>query len=384
LIELLVVITIIGTLMALLLPAVQSARESARRAQCNNNAYQLSRAMIEYEQGRKSFPGYLNFFGGASSATSSGIAQNGVNVSWVVPLLPFLGKNDVYNSLQTVVNNNTVGNWQHPTVAGLVCPSDLPDTLGMGSTTLGYVVNRGRNGWNSSPAVGVCFDQTLKTTAGAPIPVAQVGLDYLTSHDGSTNTLLLAEALLTPSGINPTLAPMAPPALYLQTPSGEDTASSGAVAPTSITPNGTQYYYRPTDPDMGTTGASSQNSCTWWCFSNGGQWENVSAAPTIAERTYAEMTLGFEWSSLGTGPTTNALRAGARVSDAINSRHAGTINAAFCDGHVAPLRGDMDIDVFKHLMTPYGVGYINLTGATTQTKVDHPMYLLDDSMVPSG
>ena len=80
--------------------------------------------------------------------------------------------------------------------------------------------------------------------------------------------------------------------------------------------------------------------------------------------TYAEMTLGFEWSSLGTGPQTNTLRTSPapQVGDQVNSRHAGIINAAFCDGHVATIRDDMPLDVFKHLMTPYGVGYVNLTG----------------------
>src|SRR5262249_20894071 len=56
LVELLVVIAIIGILVALLLPAIQAARESARRSQCTNNLRQLGIAALNYESAKKAFP----------------------------------------------------------------------------------------------------------------------------------------------------------------------------------------------------------------------------------------------------------------------------------------------------------------------------------------
>ena len=61
LVELLVVITIIGMLVALLLPAVQAVREQGRRTQCTNNLKQLGLAMISYDTSKGQLPGYLQF-----------------------------------------------------------------------------------------------------------------------------------------------------------------------------------------------------------------------------------------------------------------------------------------------------------------------------------
>ncbi len=84
LVELLVVIAIIGTLVALLLPAVQAAREAARRAQCVNNAKQLSLAVHNYESAFKEFPpGAINFFGG----------------NWALKILPYLEQGAVDQGL---------------------------------------------------------------------------------------------------------------------------------------------------------------------------------------------------------------------------------------------------------------------------------------------
>ena len=77
LVELLVVIAVIGILLALLLPAVQSARESGRKTACMSNAYQLGMAVNRYDQDKGKVPGWANSLGGR-------------DVSWPVMSLPTL------------------------------------------------------------------------------------------------------------------------------------------------------------------------------------------------------------------------------------------------------------------------------------------------------
>src|SRR5690349_21909154 len=76
LVELLVVIAIIGILVALLLPAIQAAREAARRTQCTNKMKQIGLAMLNYESARKQLPlAYTPYYaGGQSTGPCPGIA----------------------------------------------------------------------------------------------------------------------------------------------------------------------------------------------------------------------------------------------------------------------------------------------------------------------
>jgi prepilin-type N-terminal cleavage/methylation domain-containing protein len=125
LVELLVVIAIIGILVALLLPAIQAAREAARRNQCLNQFKQLLIALQNCHDTRKSLPlastaayqdGGVKF--GTLGVLSTGAAaydagQDGDGYSWVVQLLPFMEENVIWDKL-----NQTVGTGNNPTRLG--------------------------------------------------------------------------------------------------------------------------------------------------------------------------------------------------------------------------------------------------------------------------
>ncbi|MFI5457907.1 MAG: DUF1559 domain-containing protein [Isosphaerales bacterium] len=119
-IELLIVIAIIAILIALLLPAIQSSRETARRSQCANNLMQLGIALANYASTHSVFPpGVVNDKGPILNL------PRGYHHSWIVQILPFIGQDNVYRRIdfrQGVYepsNDTAVG----VGIATLMCPS---------------------------------------------------------------------------------------------------------------------------------------------------------------------------------------------------------------------------------------------------------------------
>ena len=97
LIELLVVISIIGVLISLLLPAVQSAREAARRAQCVNNLKQIGVALFNYESSVGAFPpGYID---SQNNPNNTPDLDMGTGWGWAAMSLPFLEQQPLYNAI---------------------------------------------------------------------------------------------------------------------------------------------------------------------------------------------------------------------------------------------------------------------------------------------
>lgn len=184
LVELLVVIAIIGLLVALLLPAVNAAREAARRTQCKNNIRQLGLATLNYESSFRTLP--------PSAKVDTSASTTGNNVSWGVHgrILPFVEESALYDKIDTEIA------WDFQTaIDGLripifQCPSDarageLRDPGGgkarLFSTTYGF--NMGT--W-------FVFDpRTRRGGDGAFYPNSNLRLARVA--DGTSKTLMVSE-----------------------------------------------------------------------------------------------------------------------------------------------------------------------------------------------
>ena len=202
LVELLVVIAIIGILVGLLLPAVQAAREAARRMQCSNNLKQIGLAMHNYHDTFKVFPpGCVD----SNPATNSpGDADNNNNgIGWATFLLPFIEQSPLHDQ----ISNETGGfarSWQDKNADGslgdaidsakviidaFVCPSDPMDGI-----------NTDRSSFGKSNYLAIAGRSAVQmNSSGAPAG-AKNGMFFENSKrrmrdvtDGTSNTMFVSE-----------------------------------------------------------------------------------------------------------------------------------------------------------------------------------------------
>jgi len=176
LIELLVVIAIIAVLVALLLPAVQQAREAARRTQCKNNLGQIGLAVMNYEMAHGVLPpGCVNQTGPIQST------PEGYHLSWIVQILPNIEQHSVYKAIDFKFGayDQSV-DVTRVSLPAFQCPSSPEDLSG--------------NGISFSSYAGCHHDQE------SPIDTDNNGVFFLNSAvrfkdviDGASNTLFVGE-----------------------------------------------------------------------------------------------------------------------------------------------------------------------------------------------
>lgn len=336
LVELLVVITIIGILMGLLIPAVQAARETARRNQCSTQINNLAKATIQEEMAKKQYPGWIQGFGAFSGGADPSDPEGGTATAhpkvggWAVILLPYLDAQPTYEiwtqDKYPVIGSNGYTANAAPNLAILQCPSSstIESTRGRNS----YISN---NGMSHIGVTNLTFEQSMgrangifNSKLGTPLGSAVRADDV---KDGLGNTVLFSENLqaqpwhhLLPGPESNTIAAV----------SAEDTAT---LVSRSRFAHGMVWHYR--DPkELG--GAPQPNT-----------EHRINGVPTTTDAIAA-----FGGSDLYGMQMPNSDMAAhiARPSSA----HNGGVNMAFADGGSRFVVQTIDYRVYQAIMTPRG------------------------------
>lgn len=305
LIELLVVIAIISVLIALLLPAVQSAREAARRIQCVNNLKQLGLGLQNYHDINLRFP-----MGAQGRDPTTGLYPlPNYRQPFVVTLMPYYEQTALYNSynfgqpLFESVANNTA---RLTKINVYSCPSDTPRVFAkqVGSAVQEFDVkgNYGVN-WGQGTFWNQGSDTAVPTARGWAPFYLSYGASLAEILDGSSNTLAMLEMLQSASP-NATLGN--PPDLDRRARIWNDDSATYQIS-TRLNPN---------------SGAPDYGRCVN---------DPVAKLPCINDTSDGR---GYYLAS--------------------RSRHPGGVNALFCDGSVHFLKNTISLPTYQALSTRAG------------------------------
>lgn len=203
LVELLVVITIIGILIALLLPAVQAAREAARRMQCANNLKQIGLALHSYHEAIGTFP--------PGCVMDQGCCNYPTGTNWAIAILPHLDNQNLFAKYDQNATNQDPVNQEvrEALVTAYVCPSETEGTIidKPDGPTPGLPYRRGSYRGSNGLSDGTCAFIQEGATTGYCTPDKRgvlhgIGKDSIFARaesiadisDGTSNTLMVGES----------------------------------------------------------------------------------------------------------------------------------------------------------------------------------------------
>ena len=308
LIELLVVIAIIGVLVALLLPAVQAAREAARRSQCTNHLKQIGLAVANYESAHGVIPPTCTY----------NVATVGNDFSMKAHLLPFMELPMVYNATNYSFAYNTAQN-APPTstrVAIFLCPSDGNTNNRSMASAPGRVfaeTNYGNNIGTSMSFNGGIFDgpaHSLGSALGGVVNFASV-------TDGLSNTAIFSEWI---KGKN---QPTTNDPKWQVYNLGEDISWTAPFKPTITTTLGDELARLKAKCEASKTISFPTKGYSWMFYECGigGGYSHIMPPNSKA----------CQFSNLAGNPHGNAKHA---TLIGASSRHSGGVNVGMLDGSV--------------------------------------------------
>jgi len=313
LVELLVVIAIIGVLVALLLPAIQAAREAARRMSCSNNMRQIALAMHNYESANKKFPPQILI--GTAQASWSAQAR----------ILPYIEQGNLFAGIDfkqsygsVLLNGQRLASLRVP---ALLCPSEMRDEVRIeDDVPANYPLNYGVN-----CGLWKVFDPNDNTGgSGAFFPGS--GLGTRNFGDGLSNTLMLAEV----KAWNP----------YFR--DGGSGTSALANDPSDLCSLGGNF--------------KEESGHTEWVD---GRTHQTGFTATFTPNTQVLCSDGHEdhrhdvdWNNMRVGKSDTVVTYAAVTSRSYHA--AGTVNISMMDGSVRTLTNDIDLTVWRAMATRDG------------------------------
>jgi prepilin-type N-terminal cleavage/methylation domain-containing protein/prepilin-type processing-associated H-X9-DG protein len=336
LVELLVVIAIIGVLVALLLPAVQAAREAARRSQCSNNLKQMGLAFANYESSQKRLPGasHVPWYPAGKNQNDFLDLTRPFGPNWAVLLLPFVEQQGLYDQANPTgypgvpINigsppNNANQNWRIVRTAEVKvyrCPSDnygkqhYNDPSGAPTPADWARGNYGVTaGWEDYDHVANGNTQltgsagVMKGFTSDPIMSANYGARFSEVTDGLSNTILVAE-------LRSGKSPLDPRGVWALGFPGSSIVNAGRSA-LNPTPNNNLG-------DSGNDGDEIQNCKKFWT------------------------------NTIGSLDHLGCQKAGTAMNSATSrSLHPGVVNVAFADGSVRVIRNSIDEQTWCFLIS---------------------------------